>query len=128
MAVDHKCAAELVVQCFDARTQAHLFHVNARDNSYALHKALQKFYEEIPDLTDTFIEGYQGVYGLIQLKAYPEAPKRADSPEDLLMGLRKWIMAERDGIGTADDSELQNAIDEIVMLINRTLFKVRFFK
>lgn len=128
MAIDHKCAAELIVRCFDARTQAHLFHLNAVGGSYALHKALEEFYDAIPDLVDTFTEGYQGVHGLIQLKTYPEAPKRADSPLDLLTELRKWIMAERDDIGTADDSEIQNNIDEIVSLIDATLYKVRFFK
>lgn len=125
------CAAELIVRCFEARTQAHLWHLSAIQNSYALHVALSEFYEGIVGLTDTFAEGYQGVYGLI--KSYPDAakldpPVGQPTPEIMLQSLRKWIMKERDDIGTPDDSELQNNIDEIVSLIDATLYKVRFLK
>lgn len=125
------CAAELIVRCFEARTQAHLFHLRAIQNSYALHVALEGFYSALPDLVDRFAESYQGVCGLI--KSYPDAakldpPVGQPTPEIMLQSLRKWIMAERDDIGTPDDSELQNAIDEIVSLIDATLYKVRFLK
>lgn len=121
-----ECAAELIVRCFDARTQAHLFHLRAFKNSYALHVALNEFYDGIVPLTDTFAEGYQGVYGLIE--KYPAPPAAAADPVDLLKDLRKWIMAERDDIGSPDDTEMQNNIDEIVSLIDATLYKVRFLK
>lgn len=119
------CAAELIVRCFDARTQAHLWHLSARDKSYALHVAMEYFYDGIVDLTDSFAEGYQGVHGLIT--KWPEGCPKYNSPEAMLNGLRGWIMSERDDIGTVDDTEIQNSIDEIVGLIDRTLYKVRFF-
>lgn len=126
MARSKNCAEELIVRCFDARTQAHLFHLQALDGSIALHEALQEFYEGIIPLVDAFAEGYQGVHGL--LKAYPESGKRPENPTAMLTELRKWIMSERDDIGGPDDSEIQNNIDEIVSLIDSTLYKVRFFK
>ena len=57
-----KCA-DFVGMLFLARDVTHSAHLNTR--SYAKHKALQKFYENIIDLADSFAEAYQGRYGLI---------------------------------------------------------------
>ena len=57
-----KCA-DFVGLFFLARDVTHSVHLNTR--SYAKHKALQKFYENIIDLADSFAEAYQGRYGLI---------------------------------------------------------------
>ena len=122
------CAAELIVRCFDARNNAHIFHLQALKSSYALHKALEAFYEGIIPLADTFAESYQGVHGLIDATRYPESSKRPADPMALLTDLRKWIMANRDDIGGADDTEIQNNIDEIVSLVDQTMYMVRFFK
>lgn len=121
---DHspKLAAELVSRCFHARTIAHILHL--RTNSYALHKALADFYEGIVPLADEFAESFQGGYGL--LTDYPDELQGADTPIALLKGLSDWIAKNRAQI--ADDSHLQNQIDEIVSLIMSTLYKVRFLK
>ncbi len=41
---------------FKARNDAHITHLLNRDGTLATHKALQKFYEELIDLIDGFIE------------------------------------------------------------------------
>ena len=55
--------ADFVGTLFLARDVAHSTHLNTR--SYSKHKALQKFYNGIVDVTDKFAEAYQGKYGLI---------------------------------------------------------------
>lgn len=121
-----KAAGELVSRCLELHEQAEYQHLQARGGSYAMHKALEEFVDNIKDLADTFAESYQGVYGII--KDYPEVECEGTPFLKQLQDFRKWVMANRDDIGTSDDSELQNAIDEIVTLVNRIMYKLRFFK
>lgn len=125
-AQSNKIAAELVARCLELHEQAEFQHLQARDGSYAMHKALEEYVDNIKDLADTFAESYQGVYGLF--KSFPEVECEKKCFLDQLKEFRVWVMANRDDIGTSDDSELQNAIDEIVTLGNRVMYKLRFFK
>lgn len=56
-------AAEFVGKLFLARDVAHSVHLNTR--SYAKHKTLKTFYEDIVDMADEFAEAYMGKKGLI---------------------------------------------------------------
>ncbi len=46
-----------------SRTQAHIFHLQTP--SFAAHKALNEYYENIVDIIDGLVESYQGKYGII---------------------------------------------------------------
>ena len=48
-------------------TNTHFFHWST--NSFSEHKALQKWYEGIPDLVDSYVEAYMGCYE--QIKQFP---------------------------------------------------------
>lgn len=116
-----KCA-ELVGKCFHARTEAHIFHLQTR--SFAEHKALDEFYSGIVPLADSYAEAAQGVYGL--MFDYPETYGKSPNAKDMLTKLRSWIDANRKDCGGR--SELQNLIDEIVFLIDSTLYKLKFLE
>jgi hypothetical protein len=116
-------AAELVIKSFHARTNAHVLHLQTE--SYAAHKALERFYTEIVELADKFAETYQGSYGVIE--EYPSGFKFADEPEDVVDELEDWITAHRAEIGDKDDTHLQNIIDEIVALARSTRYQLRTF-
>lgn len=124
MANSPRVLAELKLRCFYARDEAHSAHLAT--TSYAQHKALQKFYEDLPGLVDDLMESYQGIYGIVEDKPNVTMPSGAILP--ILVQLRKWIMANRDSIGVTDDTELQNDIDAIVSLINRTMYKLKNLK
>ena len=115
-------ANDFIGHLFLARDVAHSVHLNTR--SYAQHKALQKFYEGLPGLTDDFAEAYQGRHGLIG----PVALQRAEKNEDIV----EFIQDSLEGIESGrndlcgDDTALQNIIDEIVALYLSTLYKLRF--
>ena len=110
--------AALIMQLFHARTNAHVMHLRTR--SYAVHKALNEFYDDIVDLTDNLAESYQGRYGI---QDYPELPfKPENDPVMMVRGLRRYIDDNREAM--CAHSELQNAIDEIVTLLNSTLYKL----
>ena len=119
-----RLAAELVSRCFHARTVAHVLHLQT--TSYAVHKALEFFYDGIVPLVDTACEIYQGAYSV--LKQYPDELLGADTPMELMSGLREWIVGNRKKIGSPDDSHLQNAIDEIMALIDKTSYRLKYLK
>ena len=54
---------ELIAKVFEARNATHLEHW--RTKSYAAHKALGNFYEDVIDLVDDLVEAYQGNFGII---------------------------------------------------------------
>ena len=117
-----KCA-EFVGCMFLARDVAHSVHLNTR--SFAKHKALGKFYEDIIDLADTFTEMYQGRHGLIGPIALHSARKTSNIIEFLEDSLKE-IEDNRYDVVDKSDTAIQNIIDEIVGLYLTTLYKLKF--
>ena len=115
---------ELIMRCFHARTTAHVLHL--KTTSYAKHKALNEFYDEIVDLADSVAEGYQGDYGLID--NYPARYTSYDDPIKLVSELADWIEANRYECCDSDDTYLQNEIDNIMLLCRSTLYKLKVLK
>ena len=116
-------AAEFVGMLFLARDVTHSVHLNTR--SYAKHKALNKFYDEIIDLADDFAEAYQGRYGLIGPISLMSAKKTANVIEFLQAQLDE-IEKGRYDICKESDTPLQNLIDGIIELYLSALYKLRF--
>jgi hypothetical protein len=98
--------------------------LHLQTKSYSEHKALERFYTEIGDLVDSYVEAYQGKYGLIEgYKAEYELPP---SPLEYLTSLNDYVLQSRQAL--KQDTELQNITDEIAALIDTTLYKLRFLK
>ena len=115
-------AGALVAQCFAARTAMHVAHL--RSLNYAEHIALGDFYDEIARLADGFIECYQGITG--QLASIPAmAPDQSAFPLLYLGTLRTWVATNRSA-ASEGNTELENQIDEILSLIDRTCYKLKF--
>lgn len=115
--------AECLSMLFASRDQAHLFHLQTR--SYAMHKALDTYYSEIVDLIDTYVELYQGRYGLI--RGYVPAQKFYEGDDQAVpyfTTLAQYIDAHRTGL--PQDTDLNNVVDEISALVRTTLYKLSF--
>jgi hypothetical protein len=70
------------------------------------------------------IESYQGKYGIVE-----NYPNQATMPPynnalEFVVHLNKFVDDTRYLV--CDDSEMQNAIDEIVTLLNSTTYKLKF--
>lgn len=108
-------ASKLVSALLHSRTQAHIFHW--RTKSFAAHKALQGYYEGIVELTDDFVEGYQGRYGLIcgyKSSSFNQNPTKA---KGYFIRLLKIV-----DVTKIKDTYLQNILDEIRQLVHQTLY------
>jgi len=117
---------QFISTLFASRTQAHVFHLQTP--SFAAHKALNEYYDEIVDLTDGIVESYQGKYGIIT--GYGNvALQEYQSCEGIIAYFTTLCMfVEKSRSMLAQDSYIQNQIDEVVALINSTIYKLRFLK
>ena len=93
--------------------------------SYAQHEALGEFYNKLSELTDGLVESWQGRrgnitvdQGSVELVDYTDVETVIESAE----ALRDVYEAFKETIGYGD---IQNQIDEIVELINHTIYVLR---
>jgi len=109
-----------------SRTQAHIFHLQTP--SFAAHKALNEYYDEIVDIIDGIVESYQGKYGIVT--GYGNvALQEYQSCEGIIAYFTTLCMyVEKSRQMLCQDSYIQNQIDEVVALINSTIYKFRFLK
>lgn len=117
--------AELIYRLFHARTAAHILHLQTR--SFAAHKALNEFYDGIVDLADSIAEGYQGEHGLIDFSGKSRYTQNSDAVATI-SELKEWIEHNRYEAVEAEDTYLQNIIDEVVQLCSETIYKLKFLK
>lgn len=98
---------------FQSRDAMHITHLQT--TSFAEHKALNAYYDGILELTDSFTEKYFGKNKRVEI-VIPEA-KVLDSTAHL-----KELMSIMETERNNYPSELQNIIDEMLGLVDETLY------
>lgn len=94
-----------------------------RTAKYGKHKALQDFYEEMPDKVDALIEGWMGANGK-KVGAFQNILSSSNlNTLKYLNELKRVCKEGRTLMGEND--ELNSLLDDIINLINSTLYKVR---
>jgi len=91
-------------------------------DSYAVHKALGKFYDKIVGLTDGLVESVSGIYER-PTKYQIDSPMDYKSPEQVVRYFKscyEMIQKERENI--YQESWVQNQVDEIAQLFAKTLY------
>jgi len=122
--------ASFFSKLFESREMAHIYHlqVNGEQGSHAAHTALGEYYDGILDFIDTLIETYQGQYGIVDgYDVIDTNDTRTKEKIEYFEGLVEFVKHGRKAI-SAEDTHLQNIIDEVVALIYRTLYKLKFTK
>ena len=115
---------EYVGTLFQSRNQAHIYHLQT--SSYAKHKALNKYYEDIIDLIDSLVEGYQGKYEILKGYKMVGTLKDLESDEDIITyfeQIAKYCELKREKL--PQDGFLTNVYDDIDSLIRSTLYKLK---
>ena len=111
---------------FHSRTQAHVFHLGVKGpGSFAAHKALETYYDEIVGLIDGLVESYQGKYGLIKFAGVSGIDNDC-SIKNIISYFEKLCVAleklRKDS--KLQDSWIQNEIDNIAKLLYETKYKL----
>jgi hypothetical protein len=113
---------EMIQKVFVTRNATHIAHW--RTKSYAQHKALGKFYDEIIDLLDSLVEAHMGAAGdVVDDMEIPTTKK----VKDILAHLSEeveWIDENREEIASGI-SALENIVDEIAALYLSTIYKLK---
>lgn len=112
---------EFFLKLLHAATNGHLLHLQTK--SYSEHKALQKYYEGLPDLVDSIIEEWQGAYQMIvEYPAIYETPNSDALTE--VTAVRDFLVKNRAIVG--DYSSIQNSVDNLMSLLDSTVYRLTF--
>ena len=101
-----------------------IWRYHLKTKKYSNHIALHEFYDKALDLVDDIIERYQGINGIIE-DQYTNCVCPGDCEVDYLNSLRDFINTNKFVVG--DHSELQSSFDDILGLIDTTLYKLTSF-
>lgn len=94
-----------------------------RSAKYGKHMALDEFYKEMPEKVDDLIEAYMGAYGK-KIGAFQNI--LSSSNMNTLKYLQELKRVCKEGYDLLDDNEeLEGLMDDVINLINSTLYKVK---
>ena len=121
---------KLFSKLFESREMAHIYHlqVSGEPGSHAKHTALGEYYDGVLDFIDDLIETFQGQYGIVEEYATIDTKETGSKDTiEYFNELARFIKEERKCIN-AEDTHLHNIIDEVVALVYRTLYKLKYTK
>lgn len=122
--------AKFVSKILESREIAHILHLKAvgGDSSYAQHKALEDYYEDIVDFIDDLVEIYQGQYGILENYELMDENVEANDAIAYFTELAEFIKSTKNVAFLEEDTHIFNIVDEIMSLIYKTLYKLKFLK
>jgi DNA-binding ferritin-like protein len=119
---------KLVADFLEAVTVVHKAHLKVTgDGSYAAHKAMGEFYDEIGELADTIAESYQGATEKL-LEIGAGEVKTFSTAKDCVKYLNELYAKVDAAQAECTYSEINNELDNVKTLINSTKYKLIFLK
>jgi len=119
--------AEFINRLFESREQAHVFHLQTKSN--ADHLALESYYEDIVGHIDFLVEAWQGQYEIIgDYQTIKSSDRDKTDVIKYFQELAGWLTDNKTSYINERDTYLLNSVDEVVSLIYKTLYKLRFLK
>ena len=120
--------AALAQDLLNAVTSIHKIHLKITGlGSFAAHKALNEFYDEIGDHADSIVEQFQGAEEKL-LEMPNTAPTELNSVEETIDYLRTLKDKTAALQSIMPHSEIVNQLDEVKSLIDSTKYKLLFLK
>ena len=125
--MENNIIGEFIGTLLHSATIAHFKHLQAvGEGSYAKHVALGDYYDEIVEATDSLAEAIQGCLGQI-IEAYPPMfGNPSVEALEYLKSIRDYVIENRDSI--SNYSNIQNEIDNIMTLLDSTIYKLTFLR
>jgi len=103
-------------------TNTHFFHWST--GSFSQHKALGKYYDEIVELVDDYVEAYMGCYE--QIKVFPSVYHQPKEALKYLESLKNFV--DEANADLPQKQELINIVANIQQLIDSTIYKLKYLK
>jgi DNA-binding ferritin-like protein len=118
--------AAMIAHAQALTTSLHQLHLKITGpGSYSAHKALNEFYDGMPDLIDAVAEQYQGARE--KLLEYPTVtPYKCGSVQEALAHMKELYTEVTELQKLMPFSEVTNQLDEVKSLIASTKYKLMF--
>ena len=110
--------AEIVAIMMMSRTYSHLAHL--KTGSYAAHKALNEFYDDIVELCDDLAEAAQGQYGKLNVP-FKQLEGNVSDPAEAISKQLEMIKELGDN---CEEEYLCSILQEVMKLYRSTLYKL----
>lgn len=121
--------AKFFSKLFESREIAHIYHLQSKgDSSHAAHLALQDYYEGVLELIDDLVEVYQGQYEIVEGYENLDLKEVSTDKVQYFISLAEFVKSTRNSALSEEDVHLQALVDDILILIYKTLYKLRFNK
>ena len=117
--------AKFVSKIFESRQMAHVYQTKGDGAENAV---LYTYYNNILELNDKLLEVYQGQYNVIEDCETIESKPTAENAVQYFTELSQFIKNTRKVAFLAEDTHLQNIVDEMSSLIYKTLYKLKNLK
>lgn len=104
----------------------HSWKLHLKAKKYSVHMILEEYYDDAIDMVDALIEHYQGICqcDIIDTNIVPDIVK-SDEPFTYFTNLKDYLLNFINfGIFTEKTFELKSDIDDILRLIDSTLYKL----
>jgi len=111
---------EFLSSLFEITVVTHIAHLQT--SSYAEHKALGELYDGLEDQLDAYAEAYQGEYGIV--KGYKSF--KISEGGDMVTYLKGKAAEIEKYRSMLTEGYLQQLVDNMLELINTTIYKLRF--
>ena len=114
--------AKFISYLFSCRTALHIMHL--KTNSFAAHKALNKLYDNLLDITDSIAEKVSGCMGkhLTGFVDFPVAEYQDDDPATYVKEIKDYVQKDRYYHFPKNYTPIQNIIDELVSELDEALY------
>lgn len=123
--------AKFFSKLFESREMAHVYHLQVKGDqgSYAAHIALGEYYNSVLEPIDDIIEIYQGQYDLVNgYDAIDTSTTSSKDKVEYFKEVAQFIIQNKFTMLSKDDTHIQNIVDEILSLIYKLIYKLRFNK
>jgi len=117
--MEKEAIAKMIGVMFMSRTYAHMAHL--KTSSFAAHKALNGFYDDIVDVADKLAEASQGKYGKLDIP-FMELKGSIDSPVD---GIETQLAMIDNLCKKCEEDWIDNIVQEIQALYRSTLYLLK---
>lgn len=123
--------AQFFSKIFESREMAHVYHLQLKGDpgSYASHIALGEYYDGVIGILDELIEVYQGQYDIVQGYNIIDTSSTQNLDKlEYFSSVVDYLKSSRYTLLSQDDPHYQAIIDEIINLLYRLIYKLRFLK
>ena len=115
----------------ESREMAQVYHWTVKGDmgSHAAHLALEPYYSDIIGLLDELVEVYQGQYELIEdYEIIDTSASKTKDKVEYFTDVVNYIKEARKIVISAEDTHIQNTVDEVISLIYKLLYKLKYNK